>query len=115
MSDIFVGSVYSGALQEHEITNVGQSRERTKQDHSSVMYVFWLYFLLASRSFSHCFSRTAADVTLSKAIFPDTVVWNPYPERAAQLGDLVPAEVCLSEKRWLSFDGVCLAFPIRVC
>ena len=44
--------VYAGAMGQHVVTNVGNSRERTKQDHSS--------------------ATTAADLHVNKANFPDT-------------------------------------------
>lgn len=74
-----IDRVYEGALHAHTVTRVGRSRDRTSADHSSV--------------------RTNTDIVLTKANLPDTVVWNPWVERAKELGDLgadeYPLFVCV--------------------
>lgn len=64
----FIDRVYEGAHQPHTITRVGRSRDRTAADHSA--------------------TTTLTDMVLTKANFPDTVVWNPWEARAKELGDL---------------------------
>jgi len=67
-----VDRIYVGANQPVTICNVASSRAATKEDHSTV--------------------QTRIDVLLNKANLPDTVVWNPWIEKAKAMLDLEDEE-----------------------
>lgn len=66
--------IYVGALAPHTVVNVGSSRPPTKEDHSTAL--------------------TRTDVSVTKAGLPDTVVWNPWTEKAKAMSDMDDDEVC---------------------
>lgn len=66
-------SIYVGAVEPHTVANIASSRKPTKEDHST--------------------AQTKVDVVVSKANLPDTVVWNPWIEKAKAMADLDDAEV----------------------
>lgn len=71
--DPSLSSIYVGALEPCTVYNVATSREPTKEDHSS--------------------AQTRVDILINKANLPDTVVWNPWIEKAKAMGDLGDEEV----------------------
>eukprot|EP00730_Choanoeca_flexa_P019377 TRINITY_DN9460_c0_g1_i1.p1 TRINITY_DN9460_c0_g1~~TRINITY_DN9460_c0_g1_i1.p1 ORF type:complete len:342 (+),score=62.48 TRINITY_DN9460_c0_g1_i1:3-1028(+) len=63
-----VDRIYMACLATHTLTGVGADRPASKEDHSSV--------------------KPRTRITMTKAGLPDSVVWNPWIEKAKAMGDL---------------------------
>ncbi|EDQ89969.1 uncharacterized protein MONBRDRAFT_18889 [Monosiga brevicollis MX1] len=61
-------TIYMNAVGATTVRNVARSRPVTKEDHSS--------------------ATPSTDMLIAKANLPDTVVWNPWIEKAKAMGDL---------------------------
>eukprot|EP00050_Salpingoeca_kvevrii_P006180 m.287867 g.287867 ORF g.287867 m.287867 type:complete len:311 (+) comp11860_c0_seq1:972-1904(+) len=85
-----VDRIYIGAQREHLITNVASSHEYSNVDRSNTL--------------------TKKDIRLTKGNFPDTVVWNPWDEKAKAMSDLADDEY----KRFVCVEAGSVASPVSL-